>query len=258
MGWVDSLGPTQASKTGTGGKAPSERSTKARARTAPRPSTKVTTADVQRVAKSPPQSLRPAVTRATAAAIDARIDAWRSARNTTAIGNLGEQVAMRALERLGYEVMATQADLKGAVPAIVGKVTRMNPEDLIAVTQDDRFTTVNVKATASETTSRVTAGGDLSTPAMSKGQNLEQYYSTRAELLSPLDDDGKAFGQVMKVDLVNKLAQVFEIDPDGHLSPVDKPVDVLADIVAVCLQFPGTVDAPVGPNAMSQSTWESS
>ena len=52
----------------------------------------------------------------------------------------------------------------------------------------------------------------------------------------------------MKVDLVHKAAHVFEIDTDGHLSPVGEPVNVLADIVAVCLQNPDKMPAPTGPN----------
>jgi hypothetical protein len=197
--------------------------------------------------KAPPPSLRPAVTQATEAAVDQRVEAWRAAGNNTAIGNLGEQVALRVLGRLGYDVLAAQDDLKGAVSDIVGKVTRMNPEDFVAVAPDNRYTTINVKATASESTSLRTATGDLSTPRMSKGQNLEHYYSTRAGLLSPLDD-GASFGQVMKVDLVHKTAQLFEIDEAGKLSASGKPIGVLEDVVAVCLQNPDTMPAPVGPN----------
>jgi hypothetical protein len=204
------------------------------------------------LAKSAPASLRPAVTSATEAAVDARVAAWRLAGNNTAVGNLGEQVAMRVLRRIGYDVLVTQGDLSGAVPSIVDRVTRMNPEDIVAESPDNRLTTVNVKATASESKSRLTADGDLATPQMSKGQNLEEYYSTRAGLLSPLDE-GKSFGQVMKVDLVRKLAQVFEIDASGILHPVGKPVDVLADIVAVCLQNPEAMPAPVGPNVSQQN-----
>lgn len=214
-------------------------------------SSTLSAAEAQRLTKAAPAPRGRAVTRGTEAAIDARVASWRQASNNVAIGNLGEQVAMRALARMGYEVLATQGDLKGAVPDIVGKPTRMNPEDLVAVDPNNRYTTVNVKATASESAARTTTAGDLSTPRMSKGQNLEQYYSTRSELLSPLDG-GKSFGQVMKVDLVHKSAQVFEIDPNGHLSPVGKPVDVLADIVAVCLQNPDTMPAPTGPNVASQ------
>jgi hypothetical protein len=164
-----------------------------------------------------------------------------------AIGNLGEQVAMRALARMDYTVLVSQSDLKAAAPGIVGKFTRMNPEDLVAVDPDNRFTTINVKASAAEKTSTTTPAGNLSAPPMGKGQNLEQYYSTRAELLSPLDG-GKAFGQVMKVDLVNKKAQIFEILDDGRLGAIGKPIDVLADIVAVCLQHKDTMPAPTGPN----------
>ncbi len=206
--------------------------------------------------KSGPAPKRAAVSLATETAINDRIEAWRIARNTVAIGNLGEQVAMRALARSGYEVLVSQDDLKGAVPGIVGKPTRMNPEDFVAVTPDNRFTSLNVKATASESTSTITPSGDLSTPSMSKGQNLEQYYSTRAEFLSPLEG-GKAFGQVMKVDLINKQAQVFEISETGRLSAVGKPIDVLADIAAVCALYRDTMAAPVGPNVATGVVGES-
>jgi hypothetical protein len=211
----------------------------------------VSASEARRLTKAAPAPQGRTVTRATEAAVDARVEAWRQASNNVAIGNLGEQVAMRVLTRMGYEVLATQFDLKGAVPDIVGRVTRMNPEDFIVVDPNNRYTTVNAKATASESTARMTTTGDLSTPQMRKGQNLEQYYSTRSELLSPLDG-GKSFGQVMKVDLVHKLAQVFEIDPNGQLSPMGKPVDVLADIVAVCDQNPAAMPAPTGPNVAPQ------
>jgi hypothetical protein len=201
----------------------------------------------ERALNAGPATQRPAVNRAVEENVNDRVEAWRTSGNTVAIGNLGEQVAMRALARVGYEVLASQSDLKGALPDIVGKLTRMNPEDFVAVTPDNRFTTVNVKATASETTSKITPAGDLSTPSMSKGQNLEQYYSTRAEFLSPLDE-GKAFGQVMKVDLVNKQAQIFEISDEGRLSAVGKPINVLADIAAVCALYRDTMPAPGGPN----------
>ena len=254
LGWIGGSALPEAQSLGAGsrsGKSSGSTAAKESAKAASKPPKTSTTAStsLQRLSNAPPP-LRPAVTLATEMKIDERVAAWRQARNYVAIGNLGEQVAIRALARARYDILATQGDLQAAVADIVGTITRMNPEDLIAVTPDNRYTTINVKATASESTSGSTAAGNLATPRMSKGQNLEQYYSTRAGLLSPLED-GKSFGQVMKVDLIHKQAQIFDIGTDGRLSPAGKPVDVLADIVAVCLQHPESMPAPSGPNVRS-------
>lgn len=211
----------------------------------------VSAAEAQRLVDAGPAPRGQAVARETEAAVDARWKSWRRDANYVAIGNLGEQVALRALTRMGYEVLVTQDDLKGAVSDIVGRVTRMNPEDLIAVDPNGRYVTVNVKTTASESTSGMTPTGDLSKPRMSKGQNLEQYYSTRAELLSSLEG-GTAFGQVVKVDLVHKLAQVFDVEGNGQLSRVGNPVRVLEDIVLVCDQNPDVMPPPTGPSIAAQ------
>jgi hypothetical protein len=190
----------------------------------------------------------------THAAIDARVEAWRAAGNKTAAGNLGEQVAMRTLEKLGYQVLVTQRDLQGAVPLILDKPTRINPEDFIVITPEGEYSSVNAKASMTERTSQILASGDFKAPRMGKSQNSEQYYAMRVGLLSPLDG-GQPFGKVIKVDLIHKQAQVFDIGDDRRLTPVGEPVDVLSDIAAVCLQWPeGNIPPPIGP--LSAETYE--
>lgn len=192
-------------------------------------------------------SALPGVRAGIANAIDAQVSAWRADNNTTAMGNLGEQVAVRVLERMGYQVLATQADLQGGVPTIVGSPTRMNPEDLLVVTPDGRYSTVNVKTSTTEKTSSIRRDGNLKAPAMSEGQAKTEYHTKRADLLSPIDGD--AFGMVLKVDLVHKQAQVLEIN-DGRQRHSGEPMNVLEDLAAVVSQFPaGDVPPPSGPNA---------
>ena len=129
----------------------------------------------------------------------------------------------------------------------MGHPSRSNPEDLVVITPDGRLATVNSKAAYGNTSARVTADGNLSAPRMGSGQRDIAYSTTRAGLLSPLDGD--SFAQVIKVDLVHKLAQVFEIDGGGRLIPVDRPVDVDDDIRAVCEAHPDRMPAPIGPNS---------
>ena len=74
--------------------------------------------------------------------VNARIADWRKHGNHVAVGNLGEQVALAVLVQLKYEVLATQDDLKGGVAEIVGRATRMNPEDFMCITPDGRLVTV--------------------------------------------------------------------------------------------------------------------
>lgn len=178
--------------------------------------------------------------------IDAQVSVWRAANNTTAIGNLGEQVAVRVLERMDYQVLATQSDLQAGVWNIVGAPTRMNPEDLLVITPDGKYATVNVKTSTTPKTSSIRRDGNLAAPSMSKGQATTEYHTKRADLLSPID--GEAFGLVVKVDLVHKQAQVLEIN-DRRQYQLGEPVDVLDDLAAVVEQFPaGDVPPPSGPN----------
>jgi len=195
-------------------------------------------------------AVRPGSKVAARSAVDARITAWRSSRNAVALGNLAEHVAVRLLPRLDYQVLATQRDLQGGVPNIVGHQTRSNPEDFVVITPDGRLATVNSKAAYTNRSARVTADGNLSAPRMGKGQRDVAYSTSRAELLSPLDGD--SFAQVLKVDLVHKLAQVFEIDEDGRLTPVHQPVDVFDDIQVVCENHPERMPAPIGPNSAEE------
>jgi hypothetical protein len=164
-----------------------------------------------------------------------------------ALGNLAEQVTLRLLRRLDYEVLATQRDLQGGVANIVGHSTRSNPEDFVVVTPDGRLATVNSKAAYMQATTRLTVAGNLVTPRVHRTQRGVGYSTSRAALLSPLDGD--SFALIVKVDLVHGLAQVFEIGDDGRLTPVAAPVDVSEDIGAVCVAHPGRMPPPIGPNS---------
>lgn len=251
MEWVGSATASPASddRTGPAGRLESGKSGRAAAQT--KPSRKAspgrgTARQTEQAAKAPP-SVLPEVTSKTHDAIDERVAAWLASGNKTAAGNLGEQVALRALERLGYQVLVTQWDLQGAVPSILGYPTRMNPEDFIVITPNGEYSSMNSKASTTERTSKILASGDLKAPRMGKDQDNEQYYSTRAGLQSPLE--GKSFGRAIKVDLVHKQAQVFDIGDDRRLTPVGDPIDVLSDIAAVCLRFPKEMPPPIGPNS---------
>lgn len=173
-----------------------------------------------------------------------RIEDWR-ARNMVAIGNLGEQVAIRVLGRWGYHVLATQDDLRGGVKNILEMPTRMNPEDFVCVTPDGRMVTVNSKATVSPRASGVDRDGNLLRPRIAKGQNAVEYTTVRGGLPSPVD--GEVDGQVLKVDLVLMRAQLFEFDDDGRLQAGGPVEDIADDVEAVLRRYPA--GAPPGPSA---------
>lgn len=173
-----------------------------------------------------------------------RIEDWRRARNMVAIGNLGEQVAIRVLDRWGYQVLATQEDLRGGVENILEIPTRMNPEDFVCVTPDGRMVTVNSKATVSPGASGTDRDGNLVRPRIAKGQSTIEYTTARGGLPSPVD--GEVDGQVLKVDLVLMRAQLFEFDDAGRLRARGPVEDVAADVQAVLQRYP---DGPLpGPS----------
>lgn len=204
----------------------------------------VTQAEARSQARPP--SRRAAVEREMEKAVDRRVAAFRAEKGHVNAGNLGEQVAMRVLKDLGYDVVVTQHDIQSAVSDIVGKPTQMNPEDFVVVTPDGRLSTVNSKAAYYKGSTGIRADGDLSTPGMRSNQRAEPYSRDRADLLSPLD--GIPFAQAVKVDLVHKLAQVFEIGSDGRMTRVGEPIPVLSEIAEVLDQYPVDVDPPTGPN----------
>src|SRR4051812_4317181 len=90
-----------------------------------------------------------------------RIDAWFAARDFVAIGNLGEQVAVRVLIESDYQVLATQDDLTGGVANILERPANENPEDFIVIDPEGRLLTVNSKATVSIRGCRMTPEGNL-------------------------------------------------------------------------------------------------
>ncbi|KQY06809.1 hypothetical protein ASD37_11690 [Mycobacterium sp. Root135] len=166
-----------------------------------------------------------------AAAVAARLKRWRLSRNYVAIGNLGEHVTGRLLVALGYQLLGAQDDFLGMVPAVLGFPSTAKPEDFVAADPDGRLLTVNSKASVSPRSCTVTTTGDLSRPHIARGQRAVDYTTLRASLISPLDGD--AYSQVMKVDLVNMKAQVFDVGDAGQLQPVGPPHDIGDSVAAV-------------------------
>lgn len=175
-----------------------------------------------------------------------RIEGWQREHNMVAIGNLGEQVALRVLQRRGYQILATQEDLRGGVETILEMPTRMKPEDFVCVTPDDRLVTVNSKATVSARISGIGRDGNLRRPRIGKGQNAPEYMSVRGGLPSPIE--GEVDGQVLKVDLVVMLAQLFEFDDRRRAHPCGALEEIADDVVTVLRRFPK--GSPPVPSAL--------
>jgi hypothetical protein len=143
---------------------------------------------------------------------------------------------------LDYNMLGAQDDFVGMVPEVLGMSTHANPEDFIAVDPEGHLVTVNSKASVSERACRITKSGDLSAPRLAGGQNLREYSTLRANLISPIDGD--SFAQVVKVDLLHMKAQVFQIGDDGRLSVLDPPHDVAALAAEVFAVFPEHIPPP--------------
>lgn len=171
-----------------------------------------------------------------------RLDTWRRSRNWVAVGNLGEQVTLRLLESLGYQVLGTQDDYLGMVSDVLGEGTSAHPEDFIAIDQEGRLLTVNSKATASPCSCRITREGHLSTPRIARNQTAMAYSTLRANLVSPLEGD--SYAQVVKVDLLNAKAQVFETGCDGRLTHLGSPVDVADFVAEIMREHPDSMPPP--------------
>ena len=171
-----------------------------------------------------------------------RIDTWFAARDFVAIGNLGEQVAVRLLVGSDYQVLATQDDLMGGVANILERPANENPEDFIVIDPDGRLLTVNSKAAVSVRSCRMTPEGNLKAPSMRKQSDVE-YYSLRAGLISPLDG-AQTHGQVVKVDLLHLRAQLFEIEDDGRLTAIDRPADIADHVAEVLDEYSARVPPP--------------
>ncbi len=177
-----------------------------------------------------------------AAAIRARLAHWQQSRNYVAIGNLGEHVTGRLLTSLGYQLLGAQDDFLGMVPDVLNVPTTAKPEDFVAVDPERRLVTVNSKASVSARSCRETKTGDLSKPRIISHQRAIDYTTLRASLISPLDGD--AYSQVVKVDLLNTKAQVFEIGDAGQLEPLGAPQNIRASVAAILAEFPDSIPPP--------------
>ncbi|MCW1821688.1 MULTISPECIES: hypothetical protein [Mycolicibacterium] len=177
-----------------------------------------------------------------AAVIRARLANWRNSRNYVAIGNLGEHAAARLLTSLGYQLLGAQDDFLGFVPDVLNMPTTAKPEDFIAIDPAGRLVTVNSKASVSAASCRVTKTGDLSKPRIAGHQRTVDYTTVRASLISPLEGD--AYSEVIKIDLLNMKAQVFEIDDTGQLDPIGGPHDIGATIAELLAKFPDSIPPP--------------
>jgi hypothetical protein len=177
-----------------------------------------------------------------AAAIRARLAYWRRSRNYVAIGNLGEHVTGRLLASLGYQLLGAQDDFLGMVPDVLNAPATAQPEDFIAIDPEGRLLTVNSKASVSARSCRETKTGGLSRPRITRHQRAIAYTTLRASLISPLDGD--AYSQVVKVDLLNMKAQVFDIGDAGQLEPIGAPHDISASVAALLSEFPDSIPPP--------------
>lgn len=148
--------------------------------------------------------------------ISARLQKWRQARNFVAIGNLGEHVTGRLLIAGDYQLLGCQDDFMGMVSDVLDIPTLANPEDFIAADPGGRLVTVNSKASVSERACRITRTGDLSKPRLAR----------------------------VKVDLVHRYAQIFEIGLDGHLTPCARPIDVCEFVDDVLSAYPDHIPPP--------------
>jgi len=200
-------------------------------------------ADARKAQQNRTPSDRTATDSALEQVLDARVAEWHRTGNTVAAGNLGEQIALRVLEAEGYTVLATQSDLHGVIPDIVGRHTRMNAEDFAAVAPDGRYMTVNAKARMTEDGLR--KDGSLAAPRIGNRQRAAGYSTERAALVSPLD--GEAFGQVVEVDLVSKMAQIFDINDDRSLTTASEPISILHEALDIASKYSDAVPPPVGP-----------
>ena len=171
-----------------------------------------------------------------------RITSWLQTRNFVALGNLGEQVAILLLRQLGYQVLGSQDDYLGMVPDVLGEGTTAHPEDFIAVDPEGRLMTINSKATASPGTCRLLLDGRLTKPRIARLQRMTDYSTQRANLVCPLDSD--SYAQVVKIDLINLKAQVFDIDVEGGLTHVGPAHDITGLVKAVLAERPDSMPPP--------------
>lgn len=174
--------------------------------------------------------------------IPARLTQWVDARNYVAVGNLGEQITARLLSALGYQLLGAQDDFVGMVSEVLGEATSDNPEDMIAIDPQGRLVTVNSKAAISRHACRIRRNGNLTNPRMGRGQRRVGYSTRRAHLISPLDGD--SFAQVVKVDLRNSRAQIFEVADDGRLNSASKLIDIRELLMEVLAAHPDHMPPP--------------
>lgn len=171
-----------------------------------------------------------------------RLNRWWAKRDFVAIGNLGEHVGGCVLVGMGYHLLAAQDDLQGMVSDVLGKSTRAHPEDFVAIDPEGRLLTINSKASLSVLTCRILTTGNLSSPRLGRGQNQISYSTQRAGLITPLEGD--SFAQVIKVDLLHLMAQVFDIEVSGKLTALGTPQEVAHLVQRVLKDFPDRIPPP--------------
>ena len=95
------------------------------------------------------------------ASLPDRVDGWLRTRNYVAAGNLGEQIAIRSMKSLGYDLLGGQDDFLGMVSEVLGDTTQDKPEDMIAIDPGGRLVTVNTKASLSARSCLISNGPRL-------------------------------------------------------------------------------------------------
>jgi hypothetical protein len=171
-----------------------------------------------------------------------RLGQWAATRNYVAVGNLGERVAMLLLQSIGYQLLGAQDDFLGMVADVLDEETADNPEDLIAIDPHGRLVTVNTKATMSHRSCRLKRDGNLTRPQIGSAQRQVAYSTRRASLITPLSGD--SFAQIAKVDLLNCLAQIFEVSDTGLLEVVSEVFEVSGYVAEVLLRHPNDMPPP--------------
>jgi hypothetical protein len=169
-----------------------------------------------------------------------RIAVWHDEHNTVALGNLGQQVAMRVLAREGYHVIATKGDLRGVLLDRRAGKFATNVDHLICVSPKRSLVRVNVATTASRRSAGVDRNGNLKCRTPRVGPR-DHYGLLDAGQSLP---SGRIETHAMVIDVLTMAAQVFDQPRAGKRNAATDVVDVRGDVTAVLAAFP---DCPPDP-----------